>query len=179
MNEIAVGMERNILNQNSMTFEERQRQLGEEKKQEEEQIKRAKKSPFDRFVQVNKDFYKAEDWLMAKSPIAYRIFKFLINNMDEYNAVICSYKVLEETFKVSTTTIARAIKILKDKGYVAVFKSGTSNIYALNDKIVWNSWGTNYQYSKFPANIILSISEQENSIQSQIKTLKHKEITVE
>ena len=179
MNEIAVGMERDILNQNSMTFEERQRQLGEEKKQEEEQIKRAKKSPFDRFVQVNKDFYKAEDWLMAKSPIAYRIFKFLINNMDEYNAVICSYKVLEETFKVSTTTIARAIKILKDKGYVAVFKSGTSNIYALNDKIVWNSWGTNYQYSKFPANIILSISEQENSIQSQIKTLKHKEITVE
>lgn len=171
---------RNVTDPNSVSFEERQEQLKEEQLQEEEeeQRKRDKKSPFNNFVQVNKDFYKAEDWLMAKSPIAYRIFKFLINNMDEYNAVICSYQVLQETFDVSKDTIRRSIKILKEKGYIGVLKSGTSNVYALNDKIVWNSWGTNYGYSKFPANIILSISEQENSIQAQIKTLKHKEIIV-
>ena len=115
---------------------------------------------------------------MAKSPIAYRIFKFLINNMDDYNAVVCSQTVIQETFDVSRVTVSRAVKLLKDKGYIAVFKSGTSNVYALNDKIVWNSWGTNYSQSKFPANVIISISEQEQSIQDKFKAVKHKEIVI-
>ena len=166
--EINVGTE--------MTFEERQAQLEEEKREEEEKYRRAKKSPYRNFVQVNKELWKAEDWLIGKSAIAYRIFKFLTTNMDDYNAVICSYKVLQETFGISQVTVARAVKLLKEKGYIAVFKSGTSNVYALNDKIVWNSWGTNYQYSKFPANVILSISEQEN--QTKIRASKHKTINI-
>ena len=68
---------------------------------------------------------------------------------------------------------------MKEKGYIAVFKSGTSNVYAVNDKVAWNSWGTNYAYSKFPANIILSISEQEESIQTKLKNLRHKEIQLD
>lgn len=174
-----VTAERNLLDPHSMTFEERQNQINEEKKQEDEQRERAKKSPYKNFVQLNKEYYKAEDWLMSQSPIAYRIFKFLMNNMDEYNAVICSQTVLQETFEVSRATVARAVKLLKEKGYIAVFKSGTSNVYAVNDKVAWNSWGTNYAYSKFPANIILSISEQEKSIQTKLKNLKHKEIQLD
>ena len=127
---------------------------------------------------MNKDAYKAEDWLMAQSPIAYRIFKFLINNMDSYNAVMCSQAVLQETFDVSRTTIARAIKLLKDKKYIDVYKSGTSNIYAVNKEIAWNSWGNNYKHGKFGANIILSESEQDETIKSQIKSQLHKEISI-
>lgn len=178
MGALSVGNERNVLNPNSMTFEERQRQLQDQEDREREEREKAKKSPFKNFVQVNKEAYKAEDWLMAKSPIAYRIFKFLINNMDDYNAVVCSQTVIQETFDVSRVTVSRAVKLLKDKGYIAVFKSGTSNVYALNDKIVWNSWGTNYSQSKFPANVILSISEQEQSIQDKFKAVKHKEIVI-
>ena len=98
--------------------------------------------------------------------------------MDDYNAVICSYKVLQENFGVSQVTVARAIKILKEKQYIEVYKSGTSNVYAINKNIVWNSWGTNYDYAKFGANIILSESEQEKSVQAKIKAVKHKEITL-
>ncbi|MEG2985788.1 MAG: winged helix-turn-helix domain-containing protein [Peptostreptococcaceae bacterium] len=164
--------------ENSIGFAARKRQLALSDKHEEEIQKRARKGPFKNFVQVNKDYYKAEDWLMSKSPIAYRIFKFLINNMDEYNAVICSQTVLQENFEVSRVTVSRAIKLLKEKGYIAVFKSGTSNVYTLNDKIVWNSWGTNYDYSKFPANVILSVSEQEDNFKLKLKNVKHKEITI-
>lgn len=178
MSTLSVGDERNIINPNSMTYDERQKQLEDQAKKEKEARERAKKSPYDNFVQVNKDYYKAEDWLMAKSPIAYRIFKFLINGMDDYNAVICSYKVLQETFDISQVTVARAIKILKDKKYIEVYKTGTSNIYAVNKNIAWNSWGTNFQYAKFGANIILSESEQEESIKAQIKAVKHKELTI-
>jgi len=161
-----------------MTFEERQKDLQQQEEKEKDARERAKKSPYDNWVQLNRDAYKAEDWLMSKSPIAYRIFKFLINNMDGYNAVVCSYKVLQETFEISQDTVRRAIKILKEKGYVAVFKSGTSNIYTVNDKIVWSSWGSSYSQSKFPANVILSISEQEQSIQAKVKAVKHKEIVI-
>ena len=168
---ISISNKRNIINPNSMTFEERQAFLN---KQEEENRRRIRKSPFENFVQFNKDMYKAEDWLMKESPIAYRIFKFLVNNMDDYNAVICSQTVLQEQFEVSRATVSRALKLLKDKGYVAVFKSGTSNVYALNDKIVWKSWGTNYQRSKFPANVLISLSEQEE----KIKKVQHKEIVI-
>lgn len=173
-----VNAAKKILDPNNMSFEERQSQIDKEKKQDENEDKREKNSPYKNFIQVNKDFYKAEDWLMGKSAIAYRIFRFLVNNMDTYNAVICSYHVLQETFSISQPTVARAIKLLKDKGYIYILKSGTSNVYALNDKIAWNSWGKNYPYSKFPANVILSISEQENGVQAQIKALRHKEIVI-
>lgn len=179
MSTLSVGAEKNITNPNSMSFEERRMQIDEQEKREKEARARAKKSPFDNFVQVNKDFYKAEDWLMAKSPIAYRIFKFLINGMDGYNAVVCSYQVLQENFGVSKPTVTRAIKLLKDKKYIEVYKSGTSNVYAVNKQIVWNSWGTNYEYAKFGANIILAESEQDEIMRAKIKTVKEKKYILE
>lgn len=178
MAELSVGANHNMLNPNSITFEERQIQLETLDKKEKEVYERAKKSPFKNFVQVNKDYYKAEDWLMSKSPIAYRIFKFLINGMDDYNAVICSYKVLQENFGISQDTVRRAIKILKEKKYIDVYKSGTSNVYVINKNIVWSSWGTNFKYAKFGANIILSESEQENLKNKKIKTNKLKQISI-
>ncbi|WP_015059961.1 MULTISPECIES: replication/maintenance protein RepL [unclassified Staphylococcus] len=177
MAEIHVGAEREVLKPNSMSFEERKIQMEKEEEIEKEIRKRDKNSPYKRWIQLNKDAYKAEDWLMAKSPIAYRIFKFLINNMDSYNAVMCSYKVLEEQFEVSTSTVTRAVKLLKDKQYIDVYKSGTSNVYAVNKQIAWNSWGSNFKHGKFSANVILSESEQDK--QTKLKIQRHKEVTLE
>lgn len=174
MEQITVSSERNILEPNLLSFDERKQQLEKEDEAKKKAEENAKKSPYKDFVQVNKDYYKAEDWLMAKSPVAYRIFRFLVNGMDGYNAVVCSYQVLQETFNISQVTVARAIKILKDKKYVDVHKSGTSNVYSINKNIVWNSWGTNYKYAKFGANII--ISENEQSLKSKTKTVKQREI---
>jgi len=177
MIEISVGQQRNVLVPNSMTFEERQKQLEEQEQKDKEERERVKKSPYKEFVQVNKEAYKLEDKLMSESPIAYRIFRFLVNNMDGYNAVICSQTVLQEKFNVGRTTVFRAIKLLKEKNFLTIYKSGTTNVYAINKNIVWNSWGTNYKYAKFGANIILSESEQqENNI--KLKTVKHKEIKI-
>lgn len=171
MHAVSVVNENNILNPASITFEERQQQIEEEKQREKNQQEQNKKSPYTSWVQINKDAYKAEDWLMGKSPIAYRIFKFLINNMDGYNAVVCSYQVLQECFNISKPTVTRAIKLLKEKQYVDVHKSGTTNIYTVNKQLAWNSWGSNYKYAKFSANIIISEGEQ-----AEVKAVKHKEI---
>lgn len=176
MNTTKVGNERNLLDSNSLAFEERQKQIEDEIKREKEENERARKSPFNNFIQVNRDYYKAEDWLMSKSPIAYRIFKFLINNMDGYNAVVCSYKVLQEHFDISQVTVARAIKLLKEKKYIGIYKSGTSNVYCVNKNIVWSSWGSNFKYAKFGANIILSSSEQEEIKEKKDIKIKHEKL---
>lgn len=179
MAELFVSNDKDILNPNTVTFEEREKQIQEEQKLEQEQLKREKNSPFNSFIQVNKKTYQLEDKLMKESPLAYRIWRFLANNMDSYNAVIISQEVLTEIFEVSRSTIYRAVKILDEGNYIKIYKSGTSNVYALNDDMVWNSWGTNKKYSKFNANVIISENEQTEEIQKELKNLKvekHKDV---
>lgn len=131
-----------------------------------------KKSPFRKWVQMNydDDAYKADDFLVANSPTAYRIFKFLIANMDKYNAVIVSYKVLQQVFGYGQATVARAIKFLKDHNYIEVVRTGGANVYTVNKYLYWNSWGTNYAYAEFDARVIITASEQDKATQAKIRT---------
>ena len=141
-----------------------------------------KKSPFTKWTQLNNDeeAQAARYWLMKQSSDAYCIMDFLASKMDNYNAVICSYRVMQEVFGYSQATIARAIKLLKEHKYIDVKKSGTSNIYMLNKHLYWNSWGTNYAYAEFDAKVIIAASEQDKETQAQIKTeiQKRQEVVV-
>ena len=141
-----------------------------------------RKSPFTKWTQLNNDeeAQAARYWLMKQSSDAYCIMDFLASKMDNYNAVICSYRVMQEVFGYSQATIARAIKLLKEHKYIDVKKSGTSNIYMLNKHLYWNSWGTNYIYAEFDAKVIIAASEQDKETQAQIKTeiQKRQEVVV-
>lgn len=135
---------------------------------ERKSVEDAKKSPYRNFLQVNKDNYKAEAWLMRKSPIAYQILRFIVQNMDNFNALICSYKIIEETLQVSHSTVARAIKLLQEHKYLYVAKSGTTNIYMINKELYWHSYGTNYARAAFGAKIIISADEQDKVYREEI-----------
>lgn len=174
MAEILVSNEKDVLNPNTITFDERQKQLENEKIQEEELRRREKNSPFSNFYQFNREHSKDMIKLAGKHPKSHQILLFLLDQMDNYNAVVCSYKVLCEALEMSESTAKRAVKVLKDAGFIAIYKSGTTNIYTVNKKLAWSSWGTNYQYAKFGANIIISESEQEN--QTELTAVRHKEI---
>lgn len=177
---ITVGSERNVLDPYSMTFDERALQLQAQEKAEADARKRAKNSPFSRWTQFNNEHTKELMWLALKHPKAHAILYFLVDQMDEYNAVMCSSKVLEEVLGVSRQTVSKNVKLLKENGYIAVLKSGTSNVYAINDTVYWKSWGNNKRYSKFPANVVLTLSEQDEGYQyslDDMQTVKHKEVT--
>jgi len=165
-------------NPNCQTFEERAVDLAKEAKAEEEARRREKNSPYTSWVQQNlkPEYSKALRRLTQKHPIARTILEFLVEHMDNYNAVMCSYAVLQEALEISKASVARSVGVLKEQGFIAVFKSGTSNVYTVNDDLYWKSWGKNRHYSKFPANVILSVSEQEEQIKLQVE--KHKEITL-
>lgn len=131
-----------------------------------------KKSPFRKWVQMNNDVeaQEARYWLMKQSPYAYCIMDFLASNMDKYNAVICSYKVMQERFGYSQATVKRAIQLLKQHKYIEVVRTGGANIYMINKHLYWNSWGTNYAYAEFDAKIIITASEQDEGIQAKVRT---------
>ncbi len=179
MLELKVSNKRDILRPNIITFEEREQQIIEKREQEEIELQRAKRSPFKTFAQLNMSDSSTNAIynLVNISPLAFNIFMFLTKHMDNYNAVMCSYKVMQEQFGISKDTIRRAIKVLKDYKFLEIYKSGTSNVYCLNKNIVWSSWGTNHKYAKFGANIILSESEQpkKKTKSEKVKQVKIKE----
>lgn len=152
------------------TDEEKRQRLAKQAEAEERAAEDAKKSPYKQFLQVNQNNYKAEAWLMRKSPIAYQILRFITHNMDNYNALICSYKVIEETLQVSHSTVARAVKLLQEHKYLHIAKSGTTNIYMVNKELYWHSYGTNYARAEFGAKIIISADEQDKIYREEIKT---------
>ena len=158
----------------------RKKEIETENLNEVQSEKIRKKSPYKKWTQVNNDSAakEARYWLMKENPVAYCIMDFLASNMDMYNAVICSYKVIQEKFGYSKATVTRAIKLLKDHKFLQVAKSGTSNIYMINKTLYWNSWGNNYAYAEFGAKVIISSSEQEKTLQNEIKIKKHNEIKI-
>ena len=134
----------------------------EEKKLTEAKRKRDSQSPYKAFVQFNiaDDISKARRALIRENPNAWLILDFILQHMDNYNALVCSYAVFQEALSIGRTTVSNAIKLLKERGFLYVQKSGSSNVYLLNTEIAWKSWGKNTKYCKFPANVILSGSEQ-------------------
>lgn len=182
MSELYVNRNKDVLNQNNVSFEERLNQLEKEDRRRAEAEKRDKQSPYKNWYQFNLDHNKDMMWLAKNAPKAHLILLFLLEQMDSYNAVVCSYQVICEALDMGRTTASQAIKLLKEKGFVAVLKSGTSNVYVVNDDLAWKSWGKNKKYSKFPANVILAASENTEHIPittDKLKTLSLKQETKE
>ena len=77
----------------------------------------------------------------------------------------------------SSRTVTRCIKELYDGGYVDILKSGTSNVYIINQAIAWTSYGNQKQYCKFNGNILISASENKDYYyrhhSAKIKALKN------
>ncbi len=175
MNIMTVG---DNLKNNDCTFEQRQRDIEMLEKAEAEAKKRERHNPYKEFAQCNMDseIGKARRELVRVCPSAYMIFDFLLENADNYNAVICSPQVFMDALRLSETTVYRAINVLKEFNFVDVKKSGGSNVYLLNKELVWKSWGTNYKYAKFGAKVIIAESEQDENVKVKAKCMNVMEI---
>lgn len=73
----------------------------------------ARKSPYEDFIQLNNNKIGSLIDLVDKNPQAMKVLLFIMQNMDGYNALVCSYAVLEERFKISHATVWRHVKISK------------------------------------------------------------------
>lgn len=95
------------------------------------------------------------------NPHALDILLFLIEHMNGSDAVVCSQVCLMDYFGVSRSTVVKCIQDLKKHGLLCIAKTGSSNVYHLNDDLIWKPCGTNSKNCEFPANIVLSYLEQD------------------
>ena len=86
----------NPKNANEISFEQRARDLKDQEQKEQEELKQQRKSPFSRFYQVNKDNSEYLRSCLRENPKALDLLFFIIDLIDKYNAVICSYQVFLE-----------------------------------------------------------------------------------
>ena len=116
---------------------------------------------------------------LSQNKQAFDLFMLLMKHMDGMNALTASYKVLTEILGISDSTLKRAIKYLKDNGYLCVLKSGTSNVYVINPDIAWTSYGYQKQYCKFQSNLLLSSTENHEYLNNPKAMNRYKEINPE
>jgi hypothetical protein len=97
---------------------------------------------------------------LREHPLAGNLFMFFIKHMNTTNKILISYDAMVAEFKFTRATIGKAIKHLIDKDMLTILKSGNSNIYCLNDKIVWRDSMENKKYSSFSCDVYVTKDEQ-------------------
>lgn len=128
------------------------------------------------FVQLNRDFMMDIAVLGKENPNALSVFMFISQNMDGNNALCISMKALEEALELSRSTLSRAVRYLKDKGWLCVLKTGTSNVYIINPDIEWTSWANQKKYCKFQTNVIVTPSENPDFLNNPKASTRYKHI---
>lgn len=153
-------------------------QFSENIKKEEARRRKNEGSPFSKWTQLNNEHTKDLMTLAVKYPRAHAVLYFLVDQMDNKNAVIVSINTMAELMGVSRQTISNSIKILKDTNFIDIHKTGHSYVYSINNSVFWKSYQKNREYAKFSAKVIISSEEQEEPIKQNIKTQTTKTISL-
>ena len=146
--------------------------LGQTQEERDKIAFEMQKSPFQSWIQLNTDNIKNLILLNSLNPLATNVLYFLMENVNNYNAVIISQKSLGLIFNKSIQSINYAIKILREHNFINIQKDGRGNIYFVNSNLIWKSYGTNHKFAEFNAKIIFS--EEEISKMNFQKTILQK-----
>jgi biotin operon repressor len=113
------------------------------------------------FVQFYKDSLDFVIEATRENPTALRVFFWIVQHMDNRNALVVSQQTLADTLDLGRTTIHLCTVYLKEKQALTVLKSGNTNVYALNAQIVWQDSAEAKKYAHFDAKVYISEKEQE------------------
>jgi len=144
----------------------RQKQIADEEKAEEESRKNRD------FVQYSRKSMKELAYLQQKSGLAGALFTYISMNMNTENKLLVSQETLAEIFEVNRVSISKAIKLLIEKKFLTILKSGNSNIYCLNADVVWSTDNKKKEYAEFKTNVIISKTEQ------KVRTTRLKQLSL-
>lgn len=113
------------------------------------------------FFQFYKHNFKLIRSLLKENSLASQVFMFIVEHMDGNNALVISQHALSEALGYHRQSIYRAVKHLVEGKYLAVVKSGNTNIYCVNADIVWQDTHEKKTFAKFNARVYVTASEQE------------------
>jgi hypothetical protein len=116
------------------------------------------------FVQVSRSDLRAIADLGAKSSLALDLLMVLAQSMDKQNAVMVSFKAMEQILKKSRPTLDRAVRLLKQDNWIQVVKVGTANAYVLNTSVFWTDKGDKRHLASFNARVVTTFDEQDKDL---------------
>jgi DNA-binding transcriptional regulator YhcF (GntR family) len=114
----------------------------------------------DNFIQFYRDNMDLIIEVNRKNPTAGTILMWIIRHMGRNNSLVVSQTALCEQLGVHRNTVTNAVRYLKEVKALTVYKTGTSNVYAINTEIAWRSTADNKQYAYFTSKVFLSAGEQ-------------------
>lgn len=112
------------------------------------------------FVQLYDDQLDLIMLMTNENATALKIFLWLIKYMDNRNALVVSQQTIADSLKLHRNTVYLSIKYLKDIKALAIFKSGNTNVFALNAQIVWRGNADSKKFAHFDAKVYISELEQ-------------------
>lgn len=162
-----------ILDTAGITYRDIERFIEIDKLEEDENKRIEEDKKNFNFVQIYRDHMPELRWLMTNHAFASSLLFFILEHMDNRNALACSYSVYEDYFKKHKTTIYRNLKILQDNGFIDIMKMGTSNVYLVNEDLAWTHYNTNKKYAKYDGKILISKKENKDyEYRSQFERFK-------
>lgn len=112
------------------------------------------------FLQVEKRSLKDIRSLIKRNPTAARLLMIMAEKMNRQNALLCSFRTLQEITGLGRTTLSAAVSMLRKECWIEVIKVGTANAYRVNSRVFWQSYG-NLKHTSFSATIIATSTEQD------------------
>lgn len=118
------------------------------------------------FVQVSRAELRAIADLGAKSALALDLLMVLAQSMDKQNAVMISFKAMQQILGKSRPTLDRAVRLLREDNWIQVVKVGTANAYVLNSAVFWTDRGDKRHMASFKAQIVTTLDEQDKDFRA-------------
>lgn len=143
-------------------FKKLERLLELQEHQDKEEDQRQEEEKNTNFIQLYRENMAEVRWLMANHQFASSLLFFILEHMDNRNALACSYAVFEDYFEKSKMTIYRGIKVLQENGFIDVLKMGTSNVYVVNAELAWTDKRNYKKYVKYDGKILVSRKENKD-----------------
>lgn len=129
-------------------------------KESSEAVTRRKDKEDRDFIKVYRSSIYATNELVEKNPTAYRVFLFLLRQMDSQNALVCPQHLIADHLKRTRQTVSKAIKYLADNGWICILKAGSQKVYVVNPNIAWTSYADDKKYCRFTASVVISSADQ-------------------
>lgn len=94
-----------------------------------------------------------------------QVLTLITEQMDITNALIISQQTMADLCNVSRPTVARSIKILKERNWIQTVRIGSSTAYVCNQSVFWQQARDKRFYADFNARVIASAKEQDEPLE--------------
>lgn len=118
------------------------------------------------FVQLYKKELRQLRGLVKLNPTAAQILLVFVEKMNKQNAVIMSFKTLEQITKKTRQTCSKAVKDLREAKFINIIKVGNANAYVVNSNVFWSTDNQiKEKFAIFTATVVACGAEQDDDFE--------------